>query len=434
MKSKSKSKLKPDKHKPKLTFKLKPTLGKRTGLAKTLRQCRVEEGVRSGDAQAAALQDEVWVDIDEFPAKGVTRDRLALFPGLQWPRVSSCGRFRDTHGVVKTPNAHASGHKYVEILTKQIGLHCLVCRAFHGKPPTPKHTEVQPIDGDRSNARADNLRWVTHSQTMRHSYATNKNRRSSAPQRSKPVLGRLLGAADWVKYDSQSHAAKQLGLHDAAIGKNCKGIISQTGGYEFQYDAQAAAPDVLEGEVWADIDEFPEKGVTIAAMSTGQRWPRVSNFGRFRDLRGIVKTPNALPNSGYKYVQALTKTIPLHCLVCRAFHGEPPTAEHTQVEHIDGDPGNNMADNLRWVTHAQIIQHSYAINKNRRSSAPQLCKPVLGRPVAAENQAPAPWVKYDSAAHAAQTLGFFDAQSVRIVCSGKRKQTRGYEFQFDVVA
>ena len=411
------------------------------GIGKTLNQRRIKKSVCS-DAQAAApgvLEGEVWADIAEYPTKGITRARVAQSPGLQWPRVSYFGRFRDIRGIVKTPNARRDGYKYVGILSKLVGLHCLVCRAFHGEPPTAEHTEVDHIDGDRGNASADNLRWVTPGENMRHSFATNKKRKSSAPQQSKPVLGRLMAVvgnqspAPWVKFDSIRDAARELGLNPGGISACCRGKRNHTGGYEFEFDAQAAASDSLEGELWVDIKEYPDTGITRARVeqSPGLQWPRVSNFGRFRDTHGIIKTPNA-KRDGYKSVGILGNHILLHCLVCRAFHGEPPTAEHTEVDHIDGDRGNPRVDNVRWVTHAQNIRHSFAINKNRRSNAPQRSKLVLGRlKAAAGNQAPAPWVNYDSSCDAARKLGLYSG-AISACCRGKISQTGGYEFKFDL--
>jgi hypothetical protein len=46
--------------------------------------------------------------------------------------------------------------------------HTLVCLAFHGAPPTARH-EVDHIDGDRTNNRPDNLRWVTHRENIANS-------------------------------------------------------------------------------------------------------------------------------------------------------------------------------------------------------------------------------------------------------------------------
>ncbi|WP_197410178.1 MULTISPECIES: NUMOD4 domain-containing protein [unclassified Sphingopyxis] len=39
----------------------------------------------------------------------------------------------------------------------------------------------------------------------------------------------------------------------------------------------------------------------------------------------------------------------VHRLVCRAFHGEPPSQKH-QVAHSDGKHLNNKASNVRWAT------------------------------------------------------------------------------------
>jgi hypothetical protein len=46
------------------------------------------------------------------------------------------------------------------------------------------------------------------------------------------------------------------------------------------------------------------------------------------------------------------KTFLVHQVVCEAFHGAKPTAEH-EVRHIDGDQLNNHATNLCWGTKAE---------------------------------------------------------------------------------
>lgn len=42
----------------------------------------------------------------------------------------------------------------------------------------------------------------------------------------------------------------------------------------------------------------------------------------------------------------------VHRIVCRAFHREPPVYNDKEaiVRHLDNDPTNNSADNLRWGT------------------------------------------------------------------------------------
>jgi hypothetical protein len=94
----------------------------------------------------------------------------------------------------------------------------------------------------------------------------------------------------------------------------------------------------------------------------------VSDLGRVRSIDRVVPTTTR----GNRRVRGKVKTVyrfktnyptvtfydaerqqplpvPVHRLVCRAFHGPPPSKAHV-VAHWDGNPENNRADNLRWAT------------------------------------------------------------------------------------
>lgn len=51
----------------------------------------------------------------------------------------------------------------------------------------------------------------------------------------------------------------------------------------------------------------------------------------------------------------------VHRLVCAAIHGPPPSPDHTDVRHLDGDKGNNQASNLAWGTRSEnmldVVRH-----------------------------------------------------------------------------
>ena len=183
-------------------------------------------------------------------------NEVAVLPGEEWKPyesawVSSFGRFKSSTGVVLTPKPERNGYARVTINGKHHSIHVLMAIAF-GLPKRDDQVTVDHIDNNPSNNRLENLRWASQSEQMKHSYATNKNRASSAPKRSKPVEGRVLGTEAWVPYASSSEAARSLGLDPGGISGCCRGVCKQTGGYEFRY-GEANEVAVLEGEKWVDV-------------------------------------------------------------------------------------------------------------------------------------------------------------------------------------
>lgn len=84
----------------------------------------------------------------------------------------------------------------------------------------------------------------------------------------------------------------------------------------------------------------------------------ISNLGRLRNNHtGHIQKPR--DSRGYKsvaiYLNGKTKAYPIHRLVAEAFCFKQ--ANKTEVDHIDGDRGNNAVGNLRWVTRSENIQY-----------------------------------------------------------------------------
>lgn len=79
-------------------------------------------------------------------------------------------------------------------------------------------------------------------------------------------------------------------------------------------------------------------------------WEAGCQAGPFGDLhpmkpKTVAKGYLALKLSGDRYVG-------IHRLVCEAFYGPAPTANH-QASHLDHDQTNNRPENLRWETAAE---------------------------------------------------------------------------------
>ena len=183
---------------------------------------------------------------------------VAVLPGevfrpYETAWVSNFGRYRNHLGVISTPQPQPSGYVRIKINSKKHYIHRVMAVTFD-LPRRDDQDTVDHIDNDPSNNRLDNLRWANRSEQVRHSYATNETRASSAPKRSKPVLGRALGTQEWTQYPSTQEAARVLGLKQGSISGCCRGKAKRkrTGEYEFKW-AEANEAVVLPGEVWRDV-------------------------------------------------------------------------------------------------------------------------------------------------------------------------------------
>ncbi len=131
----------------------------------------------------------------------------------------------------------------------------------------------------------------------------------------------------------------------------------------------------------------------------------MSSLGRVGDSRGVKKAPVGAA-SGYCLVSVKGKKFLVHRLVCEAFWGPPP-APGLQVDHIDGTESNNHFRNLEWVTGAENTKRSYLTNKNRRSNAAKVSKPVFARKHKTHDE----WVEYPSMMEAARKLNLNAGQT-----------------------
>ena len=101
---------------------------------------------------------------------------------------------------------------------------------------------------------------------------------------------------------------------------------------------------------------------------------QISSLGQVRlgDL-GMPRTLS-MNRAGYLVVSIGGETHLVSRLVCRAFHGDPPTAKH-MAAHINGTNNDNRAENLAWKTawenaqdrklHAQIKHNLTRIKKEK---------------------------------------------------------------------
>ena len=327
--------------------------------------------------------------------------------------VSSHGRCCDTRGRISQGYLHGSGYSRINILEKVYYVHRVVAISFLG-PPSEHAWQVHHRDSNPANNCVDNLEYVLPRQNVAFSFA-NGTREKSQPLLSKPVLWRHIGSNQWTHSASISSAARHLGLSLSTISRCCHSH-SAAKGIEFRL-ADMHAHD-LPGEEWRPMLD----------SETGSKVPgrMVSSLGRIRSCHGKIHRGH-LSKLGYYTtqvsLQGASQKKGVHRLVAFAFLGHPPTGDHTQVNHKDGDKSNNVVQNLEYVTPSQNSLHHHSLARSNGSGSPSR-KPVWSRAVEGNQD----WQWHESMSHAAATFGLHQS-SISKCCSGSARQARGFEFR-----
>lgn len=98
-------------------------------------------------------------------------------------------------------------------------------------------------------------------------------------------------------------------------------------------------------------------------------WYEVSNYGEVRRIKpgkatkpGRLLKPTRRKNgrmSVYLRHEGDDIQREMHHIVAAAFLGPKP--EGKEINHLDGNPANNRADNLEYCTHRENMQHAYRL-------------------------------------------------------------------------
>lgn len=161
-----------------------------------------------------------------------------------------------------------------------------------------------------------------------------------------------------------------------------------------------------EKEIWKEIDGFPDY--------------EVSNLGRVCSFKGRYPRILKLRKSSSGYLQVILcmggkmigKTI--HRLVAESFVPNPENKP--QVNHIDEDKKNNVAENLEWVTRKENCNHG---TRNKRVAE------TKGKVVVQYTTGGFFMAEYPSIMEAGRVTGIAQS-SICQVCRGKRKTAGGY--------
>ena len=339
--------------------------------------------------------------------------QLAARLASTW-QVSTYGRIKRPNGSLTWGSKHGAGYQKIMIQRKQWLVHRLVLHVFRGPPRDQLAWQVNHLDGNRENNRLDNLEWVTGKQNVRHAL-NSFPRNCSGAKHSMPVSCRAWASSCWTAYSSKTAAAKALGISRWSVSKSCsQGTVVKGHG------CQLLSPKefVIEGEQWKAMFD-PKTGCPLPGRT-------VSSLGRLKNKTGRIFTGHRRKD-GYCVTSIRLNSEPrhrqvlIHQLVARAFLGLPPSPQHTQVNHKDGNRNNNTVQNLEYATPAENTAHSYRLTPTRTYSN---VKPIESRPFGSSDQ----WRRHSSVTGAAKELGV-QRQNIHQCLKGCHRQTGGYEFR-----
>lgn len=116
-------------------------------------------------------------------------------------------------------------------------------------------------------------------------------------------------------------------------------------------------------EIWKDIEGY-ENLYQVSTYGRIKSLSHINNLGRLRPecILGIRLSDRGY-HSAVLYNNGKPKSFRVHQLVARAFIPNPNNKPH--VNHLDGVKGNNLVENLEWVTISENAKHAFKTGLNR---------------------------------------------------------------------
>lgn len=182
--------------------------------------------------------EEVWKDVRGY--KG-------------YYQVSNLGRVKSlnrtlSNGIRKKGiilKQHKRGLGYLFVVLSKGGevknryAHRLVAEAF--VPNSNKHEEVDHKDANKTNNAVSNLEWVSRKENVKRSWEKGlmENQRRAAIKvgrsRSKKVIKMNELGEPLEEYESQTEAARNVGIAQSSISMCCAGKVKSAGGFLWKF-------------------------------------------------------------------------------------------------------------------------------------------------------------------------------------------------------
>lgn len=308
-----------------------------------------------------------------------------------------------------------TGYMMVKLNRDGYGVHTVIAKACIGLPEE-KGMIVNHKDCNKLNNHVSNLEYLTQSQNKKHAIANKRglkgrkvcqldldgkliatydsiieaSKASSADNRSismmccekkgrKSVGGYLWCYAENLneckakgrdernkhhviqytldgkfvkKYEDLKDAGKAVNSSASNIANVCRGIQKTAKGFIWKYEEvkreKKVNPIEEEAKSWKILEGYPKYKISRDGRVYSILYKRVMSGSTKPDGRRYITLYNK---------EHVLKTVPIHRLVAMAYI-KGRSKENDIVNHIDGDPSNNNANNLEWCTASHNTLHA----------------------------------------------------------------------------
>lgn len=255
-------------------------------------------------------------------------------------------------------NSESKKHKYILLMfeDKTTAKHRLIAFTFHANPNNLE--QVNHIDGNTRNNKADNLEWISRSDNVKD--AIKKRGRKKAVKNATLTKVKFTFKNGKTKqYNSITEAETDLKITKSCIFASLK----RKGG--FYYGSSTIGGRKVRKENWLWKVERIKNRPTINVIEkniTIEGFTHLIACSDGRVLNKIKRT--SVGSSDGRYLRTCKlkgsknkqKWMSIHQLIAQTFILNPENKPI--VNHIDGNTFNNCISNLEWCTQSENMQHA----------------------------------------------------------------------------
>lgn len=376
-------------------------------------------------------------------------EELREFPNDEYKHrylVSSLGKIWSKTSKIYLKTSKSGFHEIISVnipgknSKKEFKVDEIVAEVFFGK----SELFLEHIDDDVMNNNISNLRYVSVEEYLKNKYISEWKEIKDFPTYYVSNKG------DVWSYTTQRILNKQIcgGYNRVFIGKQilvhivvAKAFLENTNNYNIVNHKNGNKIDnnvnnlewctfsensLHSIHVLGNNDNFqsyetsdpPKNGVKIPDFEDYL----ITEIGNVYSLKTRKYLKLLLSIDGYYKVEINNKRCRVSRLVAFAFLPLPPSIDHKEICHINGNKLDNHYKNLKWATSSEIklinIKNNPEMYNNQKKKVAKLDK-ITGEILET----------YDSLSETSRITGF-NKQNISKVCNGKVNSANGFKWKF----